>query len=241
MCRKTNAIRYRGEGCRRGPTIQDYNGSSIQSYCPSGFDFCGNIVASSRKRSKHLPFSAGGFFFIKRELFIKLGKLDEKFFMYCEEMDLSWRILISGEKIIEVPEAVIHHRGAVGVNPKGDLEKVENRTSVQKRFLANRNRLLCLSKNCHDFLLLMLIPQLFWFDRGCCTTLMTRSLSLGKQSALASLVSFWELRSHIRTQRKFVSTFRRRGDFWMLRFFSFRFGRWEEIAKILKGGFPRFK
>jgi GT2 family glycosyltransferase len=225
-----------------GPTIQDYNTSAIQSYCPSGFDFCGNIVASAKHRSRHLPFSAGGFFFIKRELFNKLGGLDEKFFMYCEELDLSWRVLIAGETIIEVPEAIVHHRGAVGVNPAGDLQAVENRTSVQKRFLANRNRLVCLAKNCHNFLLLLLIPSAFLvFLEGCATGLMTRSFSLARKSSLESLVSFWSLRSYIRQQRTFVSSFRRRGDFWMLKFFRLQFGRWDEMVKIVKGGFPRFK
>ncbi len=78
--------------------------------------------------------------------------------MYGEEMDLSWRIWIVGESIIGVPEAKIHHRGAVGVNPDGGVIITGNRTSGRKRFLANRNRLLIISKNSQHILLLMFAP-----------------------------------------------------------------------------------
>jgi GT2 family glycosyltransferase len=36
--------------------------------------------------------------------------LDPAFFMYCEDVDLSWRLRLLGYAIIYVPDAVVYHR-----------------------------------------------------------------------------------------------------------------------------------
>jgi len=225
-----------------GPLVLDYDNDTIQAPGCDGFDFCGNYMPPRHGRTPQRLFCMAGFFFIRRDLFLKLGMFDERCFMYGEEMDLSWRILISGEKIAAAREARIHHRGAAGVNPVGGTRIVENRTSIQKRFLANRNRLLFIAKNCQSFLLLMLIPcAMIIALEGLMTWAMTRDRSLAKATSFDALNDFWRLRGHIRDKRHCIASFRRHGDFWMLRFFRFGFGRWEEVLKILKSGFPRFK
>jgi len=225
-----------------GPTILDYDGSSVQSECADGYDFCGNLMQAPARSPVARPFSAGGFFFIRRDLFTKLGGLDAEFFMYSEEQDLAWRIWLSGEHIVSVPSARIHHRGAVGINPEGGTKPVENRTNTQKRFLANRNRLLVIAKNCRGPLLLMFIPcAAVLVLEGLVTLLATRSWELAKAGCLSALLDLWRLRGHIRKERRRIASFRRRGDLWMLRFFRFGFGRWEEIGRILKAGFPKFR
>jgi GT2 family glycosyltransferase len=162
--------------------------------------------------------------------------------MYGEEMDLSWRIWIAGEQIVAAPKARIHHRGAVGVNPAGGTRIVENRTSIQKRFLANRNRLLFVAKNCQHLLLLMLLPCGFLtIVEGLLTLGMTRNWSLARQTCFDAIADCWRLRHHVMSQRRLIKSFRKHGDFWMLRFFRFGFGRWEEVERIVKAGFPRFK
>jgi hypothetical protein len=47
------------------------------------------------------------------------------------------------------------------------------------------------------------------------------------------------LRTHILSSRLRVRVFRQHSDFWMLRFFSFRLSRWDEIRNILKLGLPK--
>src|SRR5204863_8533984 len=100
-------------------------------------------------------------YMIDRELFLKIGGFDPNFFIYSEEVDLSWRTWIAGGKIVGVPPAILHHRGAAGVNPKGGEKVVETRTTDRKRFLANRNGLLTLLKDAQHVLLL------FWFLQLC--------------------------------------------------------------------------
>ena len=47
---------------------------------------------------------------IRREAFDEVGGFDERlFFMYCEDVDLSWKLWVKGWKCIYVPEAVVQH------------------------------------------------------------------------------------------------------------------------------------
>jgi GT2 family glycosyltransferase len=225
-----------------GPVVLNYEDNSLQAEGCPGFDFTGNYMPPRKGRPPEPLFCLAGFFFIRRELFVRLGMLDEKCFMYGEEMDLSWRIWIAGERIVPSRQARIHHRGAAGVNPAGGTKVVENRTSVQKRFLANRNRLLFIAKNCQHLLLLMLLPcAAVILLEGLVTLAMTRDWQLSKATSLDAIRNLWHLRPHVREQRQRIKTFRRHGDFWMLRFFRFGYGRWDEIVSIFKAGFPRFK
>ena len=76
---------------------------------------------------------------------------------------------------------------------------------------------------------------------GFATLAMTRKWSLAKATCFDALADFWRMRAHICDQRRRIASFRKHSDFWMLRFFRFGFGRWDEVAKILKSGFPRFR
>lgn len=54
----------------------------------------------------------GAFMFIPKKVLEKTGLLDEAFFMYGEDIDLSYRILKEGYKIIYFPETtIIHFKG----------------------------------------------------------------------------------------------------------------------------------
>lgn len=46
---------------------------------------------------------------VRREAFEKIGGFDEAFFMYAEDVDLSWRLRAFGYKLQYVPNAVIKH------------------------------------------------------------------------------------------------------------------------------------
>ena len=55
---------------------------------------------------------SGAFMFMRKEALDKSGFLDEAFFMYGEDIDLSYRITLSGYKVYYHPETrVIHYRG----------------------------------------------------------------------------------------------------------------------------------
>ena len=47
---------------------------------------------------------------IRRRAFEEIGGFDERiFFMYCEDVDLSWKLWLRGRKCIYVPDAVVRH------------------------------------------------------------------------------------------------------------------------------------
>ena len=48
----------------------------------------------------------------ERELFLELGGYDERFFCYCEDVDLGIRLQLSDEKCVFIPDAIIHHKGS---------------------------------------------------------------------------------------------------------------------------------
>lgn len=225
-----------------GAQILEYQDNSIQARGSHGFDFFGNPVSRAHDCYPEPMFCIAGFYFIRRESYFRLGRLDERFFMYGEEMDLSWRIWTSGGLLIPVMEAKVHHRGAAGVNPAGGTTASENRTSAQKRFLANRNNLLIIAKNCQHVLLVILFPlcTLLMVFEALTIMIMTRSTTLAHDTCWRAFASFVSLRQHVRVERKRLAKLRKRSDFWMLRFLKLGFGRSHEIKTILNKGFPKF-
>ncbi|MCA1755966.1 MAG: glycosyltransferase family 2 protein [Bacteroidales bacterium] len=63
-------------------------------------------------RIQQIEVLTGAFMFIRREALEKAGLLDEDFFMYGEDIDLSYRITSAGFTIWYLPEpAIIHYKG----------------------------------------------------------------------------------------------------------------------------------
>lgn len=179
-------------------------------------------------------------FLIERQLFLELGGFDADFFLYCDETDLSWRVWIAGRRIVGVPAARVHHRGAVTANPEGGTKVVESRTTHSKRFYANRNALLFLTKNSQHVLLLLLVPHLLLLALEALAALvLVRRWAFVREAYLKAVADAWRMRGHIGQWRRRIQAFRRRGDFWMLRFLRLKPSRWEEVVKLFKAGAPK--
>lgn len=54
---------------------------------------------------------SGAFMLLRHEALNKSGLLDESFFMYGEDMDLSYRILLAGYRNYYIPERILHYKG----------------------------------------------------------------------------------------------------------------------------------
>ncbi len=54
---------------------------------------------------------SGAFMFLRREALLKSGLLDEAFFMYGEDIDLSYRIMKAGYKNFFLPSRILHYKG----------------------------------------------------------------------------------------------------------------------------------
>jgi GT2 family glycosyltransferase len=51
----------------------------------------------------------GAALMVRAEILSQVGSFDERFFMYCEEIDLCWRIKAAGWEIYNIPQAEIVH------------------------------------------------------------------------------------------------------------------------------------
>ena len=81
--------------------------------------------------------ATGAAFFVRAELFKKVGGFDEYFFAHQEEIDLCWRLQLAGYKIFVQPKSVVYHIGG------GTLSKENSR----KTYLNFRNNLVMITKN----------------------------------------------------------------------------------------------
>ncbi len=67
-------------------------------------------------------FSAcGAAHLIARDLFLGLGGFDERFFCYCEDVDLGYRLRLIAEATLFVPQAVVSHVGSAVLGARSDF------------------------------------------------------------------------------------------------------------------------
>ena len=116
-------------------------GGFIDKY---GYPFCRGRVFQSLEIDEgqyndaiEIFWGSGAAFFVRAELFHKLGGLDDDFFAHMEEIDLCWRFKNEGYKIMYCPDSVVFHVGG-GTLPK---------SSSRKTYLNFRNNFSLMYKN----------------------------------------------------------------------------------------------
>jgi hypothetical protein len=71
----------------------------------------GTPVAGRSAVAKPVLFASGAAVLVRREDFWAVGGFDETYFAYYEDVDLGWRLTLSGRDVVHVPTAVVRHRG----------------------------------------------------------------------------------------------------------------------------------
>ena len=109
-----------------------------------GYPFCRGRVMNKIEKDTgqydtpaNVLWVSGACLMVRSSLWNSLGGLDDRFFAHMEEIDLCWRIQLSGFKVTVVPSSVVYHIGG-GTLPK---------KSPYKLFLNYRNNLLMLENN----------------------------------------------------------------------------------------------
>jgi GT2 family glycosyltransferase len=115
-----------------------------------------NIEADNGQYDNALPcfWASGAAMFVRAQVYKDLGGLDEYFFAHQEEIDLCWRMQLSGYKVYVQPASVVYHVGG-GTLPKGNSKKT---------YLNFRNNLIMLYKNSSTSRLITLLPIRFLLD-----------------------------------------------------------------------------
>jgi len=89
---------------------------------------------------------AGAYMFMRREALHKVGLLDEAFFMYGEDIDLSYRIIKGGYKNYYFPEtSIIHYKGESTKKGSANYVKIFYQAMVifaRKHYSGSKSRLL---------------------------------------------------------------------------------------------------
>ncbi len=130
------------------------NQPDLVNTCGNTIHYTGLTYCRGAGRSRvHYMLSAevnavsGAAFAIRRRVFEELGGFDERFFMYVEDTDLSWRARLAGYRCLYVAEAVVRHDYRPSYSPT-------------KAFYLDRNRHLMLLKNLRGTTYLRLLPGL---------------------------------------------------------------------------------
>lgn len=128
-------------------TFFEYAGASGGFLDKYGYPFCrGRIFGDVEKDDGqyNVPcdvfWASGACMFIRSEAYFACGGLDATFFAHMEEIDLCWRILSRGHRIVCLPVSVVYHMGGATLNEE----------NPHKTFLNFRNNLLMLFKNLSD-------------------------------------------------------------------------------------------
>ena len=126
------------------PLKFEYAGASGGYIDILGYPFCRGRIFNSLEddkgqynRIKEVFWASGAALFTRREVYLKLGGLDESFFAHQEEIDLCWRILNEGHKIACIPQSKVYHLGGASLD----------KSIPKKTFLNFRNNLVMLLKN----------------------------------------------------------------------------------------------
>ena len=83
-------------------------------------------------RQEKVEFATGCCLLIRKEVFQKVGLLDEKYFLYLEDLDFNVRVKQAGYQIIYEPRAIIWHKNAQSSGSGSELHD----------YFFTRNRLL---------------------------------------------------------------------------------------------------
>ena len=97
---------------------------------------------------------------IRKDIFDKIGNFDESYYMYLEETDLSWRVWLSGHRVVFVPNSIVYHAFNT---PRKDFKRYYPKYVV--RYYGCRNYISTLVKNLEFINLLKILPlhMVCWF------------------------------------------------------------------------------
>lgn len=83
---------------------------------------------------------------ITKKLFYQLNGYDKKFYMYLEDMDLSWRARLMGEEVYFLKNIFVYHSTG-GTSLPTHINTFSYTTTVNRRYHAQKNNLRSLIKN----------------------------------------------------------------------------------------------
>ncbi len=116
----------------------EYAGASGGFIDYLGYPFCRGRILNSVEEDRgqydtprEVMWGSGAAFCCRSRLFTELGGFSSEFFAHQEEIDLCWRVWLSGEKVMVEPRSKVYHLGGATLSA----------TSPMKVMLNHRNNL----------------------------------------------------------------------------------------------------
>ena len=129
------------------PTLLDGVGDAYLAYgFPWRGGFCRPVSELPGEGECFTPCGAAALF--QRDVYLQHGGFDERFFCFCEDVDLGFRLQLSGERCIFIPTALVEHAGGA----------LSGQTSDFTIYHGYRNRIWVYGKNMPLPLLIMTLP-----------------------------------------------------------------------------------
>ncbi|HMQ55354.1 MAG TPA: glycosyltransferase family 2 protein [Anaerolineae bacterium] len=142
---------------------------------------------------------AGAAALYKREMLDEIGLFDERYFAYCEDMDLGWRGRLMGWRCLYVPTATVYHHHSA----------TSGQGSRFKRYLLTRNRIWTVLKNYPSPELWIHLPRLLFYDLTAAFYRLIKEKNLspiqGRLAALRQLGPMLHQRRAIQSKRRLSS------------------------------------
>ncbi|OGF25908.1 hypothetical protein A2331_06395 [Candidatus Falkowbacteria bacterium RIFOXYB2_FULL_34_18] len=98
-------------------------------------------------------YASGCSFIIKKEVLERIGNYDEEYYMYHDDIEMSWRVKLAGYKIVLAPKSIMYH-------------KYEFSRSVRMLYYMERNRNLIMFHYYRLPTLLLILPMMMVMEAG---------------------------------------------------------------------------
>ncbi len=121
-----------------------------------GFGFTSAYGEKDRKVSGYPEikgYASGCSFIIRKEVFDSIGGYDGEYYMYHDDVEVSWKTKLLGYKIILAPKSVIYH-------------KYEFSRSIKMLYYMERNRYLVMFQFYSVLTLILILPAIVFMELG---------------------------------------------------------------------------
>lgn len=120
-----------------------------------GFSYCSGDGKKDDTGDKivDIASASGAALLISKEVFLKIGKCDESYFMYHDDIELSVKTKLSGLRVVLAPKSVVYHKHEFG-------------RSVMQIYSMERNRIRFLFEFYKIPTLLIILPAFLFMESG---------------------------------------------------------------------------
>lgn len=211
------SFKTHGEGLYQ-PKILEKQNRDIISSCGNLINIFGFGFAKERGKKDNVQFNkfskigytSGACTFSSLDTIKKIGKIDDIFFAYHDDLEYGWRASLLGIDSFFEPCSRIYHRVSL------TLEK----SSPKKFFLTERNRFICLQTLYSRKTYYRIFPLILFLEIGIFMYFLIKGLGLMKLKTYFSLL---KLNSKISEKRKNIEKIRIYSDVHIIKKFSDEF------------------